>query len=101
MNIRNLTFKISALKLSKRDKALCVFPFAKFPAEHFALIDDDEAVGVFGGGKPFERARGVAFEVHAGDVIPRTEARAFELSIAFEPVGNAAQEGADDVQGDE
>ena len=74
---------------------------AELGTENLGLIHPHETVGVFVNREPLERPRRGAFEVDAGDVIARAVAGAFELLVRREPVGDAAQMGADGVERDE
>src|SRR4051812_23420882 len=81
-------------------KALGVVPLPEFRAVHLALVDDDEAVGVDRDGEALERAGRGALEVDAVHVVAGPVARALELVLARQPVGDAAQVRADGVDGD-
>src|SRR5688500_13382821 len=77
------------------DKALGILPLAQLLAVHLGLVDDDEAVGVDGDGEALEWPRRGALEVDAGHVVPGPVARALELTLARQPVGDAPQVRAD------
>src|SRR3954468_6984548 len=96
MNVQDLLFIIhhSSFTISpscQGNEAFRIIPFAEFGSEDLAHIDDDIPVGVFADGEAFQRPRGWAFEVDAGDVIARAVTRTFEFRFGAEPIRNAAE----------
>src|SRR5207249_7573928 len=81
------------------DVRIRIIPLPEFLLELAALVHDDLAVVADGDGPAFQRPRGGAFEVHAGDVEAAAVAGALELLVRLQPVGRAAEVRAGRAQG--
>src|SRR5579864_2233752 len=102
--VSNFGFRISNFSLlahgSHWNIRVWIIPLAQFFLKLLALVHNDVAGGgVDADGPAFERPRGRAFEVHAGDVEAAAVAGALELLRLFQPVRCAAQVRAGGAQG--
>src|SRR5262245_43754153 len=92
-------FQICATSSLQKDVRIRVVPLSQLFLELAGLVHHDLAVVGLLDGITLERPRRGAFEVHARHAEATAVAGAFELLVAFEPVGITAQVRADRGQG--